>query len=217
MQTTVTIVDGIECKPCPTCKRVLPLTIDYWCRSSQTKTGFQGMCKDCRYEQYVLPRVTGQAARRRGVVYQDSITMKECRSCGEVKNRSEFLENYSWCSECRTAYNRANYSYTPDEGHRRKLLNYGMTVEQYQDMLDTQGGVCLICKKPNRQIDPRTGKSRRLNVDHDHACCPSGQSCGECVRGLLCSACNTTLGLVNESVEHLNALTDYLLSYQAQQ
>lgn len=30
-----------------------------------------------------------------------------------------------------------------------------------------------------------------LHLDHDHACCPEkGQSCGKCIRGLLCFGCN---------------------------
>jgi hypothetical protein len=34
-------------------------------------------------------------------------------------------------------------------------------------------------------------------VDHDHTCCPTRErTCGQCIRGLLCGACNTHLGYI---------------------
>jgi hypothetical protein len=57
-------------------------------------------------------------------------------------------------------------------------VRYGITPEQYDALLEWQGGVCAICgKKPRGQA--------RLAVDHDHAT-------GE-VYGLLCSKCNYRL------------------------
>jgi hypothetical protein len=55
---------------------------------------------------------------------------------------------------------------------------YGISVEQYEEMLDRQGGVCGLCGEPPRGL--------RLAVDHDHE---TGR-----VRGLLHNECNRALG-----------------------
>lgn len=70
-----------------------------------------------------------------------------------------------------------------------------MTVEQYERMLADQGGGCAICGSP------RDAK-RSLAVDHDHA---TGA-----IRGILCSGCNTGLGLLRDSRELLLRAADYL-------
>lgn len=62
---------------------------------------------------------------------------------------------------------------------------YGLSPGAYDGMLAAQGGACGMCRKPS---------SKRLHVDHDHQCCPGVTSCGQCVRGLLCQACNVRLG-----------------------
>lgn len=73
--------------------------------------------------------------------------------------------------------------------------NFGLSVEAYHEMLEAQGGVCAICEN----IDA-TG--RRLAVDHCHE---TGR-----IRGLLCTHCNTALGLVNDSVDTLRRMKEYL-------
>ena len=70
------------------------------------------------------------------------------------------------------------------------------------DMAKAQNYVCMICKKP----DPY----KRLSVDHDHSCCAGDFSCGKCIRGLLCSPCNKTLGMVNDDINLLQDMIDYL-------
>ena len=71
---------------------------------------------------------------------------------------------------------------------RRISITYNLTFEDYLNMLVWQGGACAICKL---SVD-----GYRLSVDHDHACCPGKTSCGRCVRGLLCTRCNWTLGRI---------------------
>ena len=69
---------------------------------------------------------------------------------------------------------------------------YGITVEQYEEMLEKQGGHCAACPRT-----PDQEKHGVLHVDHDHKT--------DAVRGLLCQRCNTGLGLLNEQFDGIVA------------
>lgn len=49
-----------------------------------------------------------------------------------------------------------------------------------------------------------------FHVDHDHSCCVSVPTCGQCVRGVLCHHCNKALGQVHDDPATLRGLADYL-------
>jgi hypothetical protein len=69
-----------------------------------------------------------------------------------------------------------------------KLARYGLTKEQFDQLLEAQQNTCAMCREPFQEGQP-------ICIDHDHACCPSEKrSCGKCIRGLLCRSCNTSLG-----------------------
>lgn len=76
---------------------------------------------------------------------------------------------------------------------RRRLKKYSLSIEEYEKLLLAQEGVCAICKQ--------TG-TKQLAIDHDHE---TGK-----VRGLLCSSCNTGLGLLGDSLEALKNVILYL-------
>lgn len=92
--------------------------------------------------------------------------------------------------------------------HRRFYLNhhYGLSLERYEEMLAEQNGVCAICKLPELSI--RRGTYKSLDVDHNHAT--------DAIRGLLCSACNSSLGLLREDPIRIQAMLAYIERYNAQ-
>lgn len=124
--------------------------------------------------------------------------LRDCEDCGaEFQPRGS---KSSCCDDCLRKRELARYK----RGRRAKTLaKYKMTVEQYDKMLADQGGVCKICGK-----EDDAGKA--LAVDHDHRCCPTENTCGKCVRGLLCSRCNTALGIVESN---LAGFKDYMARF----
>jgi hypothetical protein len=85
---------------------------------------------------------------------------------------------------------------------QRKWRAAGVDASRYQEMLREQGGVCAICHKPEKHKDGLSGKAKDLAIDHDH-------NTGA-VRALLCSACNTALGLFCDDPALLDAAKAYL-------
>lgn len=74
--------------------------------------------------------------------------------------------------------------------------NYGVTVDQYNELFNLQLGCCAICGKH------QSAEWRRLTVDHCHAT--------KKIRGLLCSVCNRALGLFRDNPELLGKAIKYL-------
>jgi hypothetical protein len=102
------------------------------------------------------------------------------------KYRNKYIE--------RAREKRANATERPFDYLKRE---YGLTKEDYLEMLKFQNGVCAICCNPE--------KKKRLAVDHCH-------NTGK-IRGLLCTRCNTSIGRFNDDVELLQKAIDYLKTH----
>jgi hypothetical protein len=83
-------------------------------------------------------------------------------------------------------------------GYTRQY-NYGVSPEQFAEMLDEQGRACAICGSTDW---PGGAKTNAPHVDHDHE---TGA-----VRGLLCGSCNKGLGFFQDDPERLLAASRYL-------
>lgn len=130
----------------------------------------------------------------------------------------------------REAYNdRRNYlrrlRYATNEVHREKVkrqarqsnkrnrtakkngrlrLEFGITLEDYNRILEKQGGGCAICGATRTGVKEPGKAEHSLYVDHNH-------ETGE-VRGILCSRCNFGLGQFQDNPELLMKAVDYLLT-----
>lgn len=83
-----------------------------------------------------------------------------------------------------------------------RFQKHGITRRQADELYESQGHGCAVCS--------RTFPLAELQIDHDHKCCPGGWSCGQCVRGLLCSCCNVAIGRFRDDTEAMARAIDYL-------
>jgi hypothetical protein len=80
---------------------------------------------------------------------------------------------------------------------------HGISLDDYERLLDAQGGKCAICGRGEGRKDERTGTAYRYAVDHCHATNE--------LRGLLCSMCNHAIGYLDDSPELLRRAIAYLM------
>jgi hypothetical protein len=133
----------------------------------------------------------------------------ECKACFDARRRRWYEKNREREIARVRSWQQANPERVKawrdkNRGRRLKKLReihlrnkFGLTVEQYKQMLERQGGGCAICQSP-----PTAGIS--LHVDHDHAT-------GE-IRGLLCVRCNNGIGLFRESAELFRSAAKYVVA-----
>lgn len=119
----------------------------------------------------------------------------KCKHCGEehIQNQREIRNNAH--SRACSKYRPPNYSGLD----KRDVVirnQYGITLEQYDTMLEAQNYKCAICGNEDEV------EGRRLAIDHCHT---SGK-----VRGLLCGKCNRGLGLFYDNKELLSNAIKYL-------
>jgi len=128
----------------------------------------------------------------------------------QVKYRLKYAENREKDNERCKRWREANPQKAKESYRKGNLKkSYGLTLDQYKQMLQEHGGVCAICKQPN-------SNGKRLSVDHDHRCCEGKESCGKCVRGLLCDSCNKGIGILRDSPIVLFAAIEYIMKHAEQ-
>lgn len=142
---------------------------------------------------------------------------KQCTKCLITKDILDFPKNkkgingiYCQCKSCHNLAGRRRFAspearlkvkgnqlrrYWPELAPRARL-------EKYAALLREQNGLCAICFQSETIVDGKSLKTRDLAVDHSHL---TGKT-----RGLLCTACNISLGKLKENIETFQSAIAYL-------
>lgn len=78
---------------------------------------------------------------------------------------------------------------------------YGVSLETILQQIESQFGACIICSQPETAKD-NYGKTRLLCVDHCHT---TGEA-----RAMLCTRCNSAVGLIKEDPRVALNLYNYI-------
>ena len=133
------------------------------------------------------------------ITLDNGTTAKECSYGHDIKTLDKFSPTkkglggrHSRCIDCHVVLNKLRYD-GDKKGYYRKcqVKRYnGMTLEEYDEILEHQNNQCAICGKTSEE------EGRRLSIDHNH-------ETGE-IRGLLCRMCNLVLGNANDDISILS-------------
>lgn len=151
---------------------------------------------------------------------------RECKRCKKNlpisdfgKNRREKDGTHRQCRKCNTEVAMLRYNKRVERKRRprglgakrrpggralesriARMRKYGLTLEDYDSLLEAQSRVCKICGKEHT-------KGKPLVVDHCHK---TGL-----VRGLLCGPCNSGLGFMRDNEDLLLSAIKYLQQTKA--
>ena len=173
---------------CRKCKRNRPE--DGYSRSMWERKlkGLTAECRDCK-SAYMSIRYKKEKERLACAENMDVVGDQCCKRCKQHKQRSAFSAA-EWkrfaagltglCRECTRDY--------------KLQSNYRLNATDVETMLSLQGFVCAICCEPLSLKD--------AHVDHHHE---SGRN-----RELLCSRCNTAIGLMREDPRIMRSAIAYI-------
>lgn len=153
------------------------------------------------------PECRAKYARAKKAAKGKGLVSKVCVICGAGFKTGGVSNRVITCSaECRAERARQTLSERqPVQNERRRggpnrrsnlLRRFGLTEDDYLQMLEAQGGRCAICGTDT------PGTAGVFAVDHDHT---TGA-----VRGLLCRGCNIGIGNLGDDVERLRRAIEYL-------
>jgi hypothetical protein len=162
-------------KKCSRCKAEKSFN-DFYKNKSQS-SGYSSWCKQCSRE--------GTA-----------------KWVHENRDRKRLIDRKSRVANREAILLREKERYQPDRAREKRLARkFGMSIEQYSQMLIAQNGRCAICHGRGSGMS----HSDNLSIDHDHR--------GGGVRGLLCARCNVGIGMFKDDIDCLLRAAAYLTSH----
>jgi hypothetical protein len=128
--------------------------------------------------------------------------IRQCKNCQKEYELGVDSSQHRYCSiECRNLWHSDRWKkYRKPEKRREYWLKhkYGISENEYLNLLEEQGNRCAICK-----TDKPMGYG--WHIDHCHS--------RNTIRGILCQKCNQALGLFNDKTETIKEAIKYLENY----
>ncbi len=121
------------------------------------------------------------------IAEMDAMGVRQCKKCCKEHplDAEHFYRSIAmrggwsfWCKRC-----------WRDQRLRDK---YRMSIEDWELKFEAQGSRCAIC------YTTEPGGHGNWHTDHDHNCCSGKNTCGKCVRAILCNNCNITVGFIEK-------------------
>lgn len=177
--------------------------------SPRLARGHISRCVSCHCKRTVQRRRDRLEADRGNAAWIDGRKCKPKMSADEARERNrEKSRRHYWKDPDKSRMKqRASFSRRFNDDQKASLIRSrkraggaGMTPEQIDQIFESQGCVCAICKS----ADP--GSKNGWNLDHCHST--------KRVRFILCAHCNRGLGAFRDSPELMRKAADVLEGWQ---
>lgn len=166
------VIDGkIKCSRCKEFK-----TLEHYSVSTH-KRGC-GTCRPCKQTEKKI-------RQQKDIEKTRAEWRKDCAT--RIKKNPEL-----WRSMAK-AWRKRN----PEKTKSHNLGRYGISFDEYKNILSSQNGGCAICETKSH-VD-----GKKLFVDHCH---DTGK-----IRGILCKKCNWGIGLLKDNASLVKKAYDYLI------
>lgn len=167
--------------------------------------GRRRICKGCLYPPQRTCSKCGEEKPLSAFARQRRGWRGDCKACRRAYTAAWSSENPERVRQASSAWRKANPDKIAAMNERgrgaqrekrkhRTVAKYGITLNDYQQLLAEQGGGCAICGESE--------EGKALAVDHCHK---SG-----CIRGLLCQNCNNGLGRFGDDPNLLDRAAAYV-------
>lgn len=123
---------------------------------------------------------------------------KEQQEKINASKREKYANDAEYRESIKKKVSEYNKKHPEVKKNSHLVYDFGITLEDYNDMLIKQDFKCAICGSKL----PKNSKAKHFVVDHDHK---TGK-----VRGLLCQCCNFGLGQFQDNIENLKNAIRYL-------
>lgn len=145
-------------KKCTICKIDKSATFQEFSPNLRVKSGLRSSCRDCERNR---KKLWWKNNKDRILTYNKKLYRE---------NKEKVIKQVKqWAKD------------NPEKIRNNKLKhNFGITLDQYNKLLQTQNGCCAICNAHESNFN------KKLAVDHCHIT--------KKIRGLLCSNCNIAIG-----------------------